>query len=147
MHYLTTNYKLESNPTNGKDYCCIVYERPLEDQNPPDTLVKLIPCPVNCETPVVKEKWSYKNRLSNRTDSYLSKEFLNPNENISGEQETATVISPTNCTKSNSPNKKIGLTIELTYLQLFVKEQLFIIRKQLAENGNIQEPVNLFNWK
>ena len=94
-----------------------------------------------------KKKWSYKNRLSNRTDSYLTKEFLNPNENISGEQETATVISPTNCTKSNSPNKKIGLTIELTYLQLFVKEQLFIIRKQLAENGNIQEPVNLFNRK
>ena len=32
--------------------------------------------------------------LSIRTDSYLDKEYLNPHENISGEQEFATVISP-----------------------------------------------------
>ena len=55
FHCLTTNDKLNNKPINGKDSYFIVYERPLQDQNPIKTSVKLIPCPVNCETLPVKE--------------------------------------------------------------------------------------------
>ena len=73
MHYLSTNEKLKNKPTNGKDSYFIVSERSLQDQNLPDNSVKLIPCPVNCETPPAKEKSPSKNRLSNGTGSYLNK--------------------------------------------------------------------------
>ena len=64
-----------------KDSYFIVYERPLQDQNPPDTSVKLIASPLKCKKPPVKEKSSSKNKIFNGTDLYLNKEYLN----ISGE--------------------------------------------------------------
>ena len=86
---------------NWKDSYFIVYERPLQDQNPPDTSVKLIASPLNCKTPPVKEKSPSKNKIFNGTDSYLNKEYLN----ISGEYEITTAISPRSSTESNSRYK------------------------------------------
>ena len=106
MYYLTINGKIKNKPTNGKESYFIIYERPLQDQNLIDTSVKLIPCPVNCEAPPVKEKSPSKNWFSKKTDSYLKKEHSNPYENISGEHEVTTVISPANSIESNSLQKK-----------------------------------------
>ena len=70
----TNNITIETikeEQTNGKDSYFIVYERLPQYQNPPDTSMKLIPCPVDCEIPLVKEKVSCKNRLSNGTDLHI----------------------------------------------------------------------------
>ena len=122
LHYLTTNDKLINKPTNGKESYFILYERLLQNQHLLDTSAKLIPF----EEQLLPKVW-----LSNGADLYLNEEYLNLYENISGEQEITNVTSSTNNTESikkKYKKKKESLTFELTTSELFVKEQLFMIR-------------------
>ena len=82
MHYLNANDKLQNKPTYWQDSYFTVYEKSLQDENPPDTSVKLMPCPVNCETPPFIEELTSECRFSNGTDSYLKTNYLSPNKNI-----------------------------------------------------------------
>lgn len=122
MHYLTTNDKLINKRTNGKESYFILYERLLQNQHLLDTSAKLMPF----EEQLLPKVW-----LSNGADLYLNEEYLNLYENISGEQEITNVTSSTNNTESikkKYKNKKESLTFELTVSELFVKEQLFMIK-------------------
>ena len=116
IEYLTNNNTLKNKP---KDSYFIVNET---DQNMPDISPEQILCPVNFKTLSVK---------------------LKTPSSVPYEEECAIVTSSTNGTEINKYQEKIkNLTIEVTALQLFIKEQLYIITKQLEEMVNTQEPAN-----
>ena len=57
--------------------------------------------------------------------------------------ECPTVTSLPDCTEIYKYQEKIeNLTVELTALQLFVIEQFYIIKKQLENMTNTQQPAN-----
>ena len=59
------------------------------------------------------------------------------------EEECSTVTSSPDGTEIKKYQEKLkNLTIELTALQLFIKEQFYIIKKQLEDMVNIQQPAN-----
>ena len=119
LEYLTNNNTLKNKPNNGKDSYFIVNET---DQNMPDTSSEQILCPVNFKAPSVK---------------------LKTPSSVPYEEECSTVTSSPDGTEINKHQEKIkNLTIELTALQLFIKEQFYIIKKQLEDMVNTQEPAN-----
>ena len=62
---------------------------------------------------------------------------------IPDEKEYPTATNAQNDTENNYYHHQIeNLTVELTALQLFVKEQLFILKKHVEEITHIQEPLN-----
>ena len=62
---------------------------------------------------------------------------------IPDEKENPSAANAQNDTKNNCYHHQIeNLTVELTALQLFVKEQLFILKKHVEEITHIQEPLN-----
>ena len=64
-------------------------------------------------------------------------------QSIPYEEEFPTVTSlPDDTEIYKYQEKRKNLTIELTALQLFVKEKLYIIKKQLEDITNTQEPAN-----
>ena len=104
LEYLTNNNTLKNRPNNGKDSYFIVNET---NQNMPDTSPEQILCPVNFKTPSVNLK-----TLSS----------------VPYEEEGSTVTTSPDGTVINKYQEKIkDLTIELTALQLFIKEQFYII--------------------
>ena len=116
LEYLTNNNTLKNKP---KDSYFIVNET---DQNMPDISPEQILCPVNFKTPSVKLK------------TPLSVRY---------EEECSTVTRSPDGTEINKYQEKIKkLTIELTALQLFIKEQFYIIKKHLEDMVNTQEPAN-----
>ena len=75
----------------------------------PDISPEQILCPVNFKTPSLKLKTS---------------------SSVPYEEECSTVTSSPDGTEINKYQEKIkNLTIELTALQLFIKEQFYIIKK------------------
>ena len=119
LEYLTNNNTLKNKPNNGKDSYFIVNET---DQNMPDTSSEQILCPVNFKTPPVK---------------------LKTPSSVPYEEECSTVTSSPDGTEINKYQEKIkNLTIELTALQLLIKEQFYIIEKQLEDMANTQESAN-----
>ena len=90
----------------------------MQDLSPEQIL-----CPVNFKTPSVK---------------------LKTPSSVPYKEECSTVTSSTDGTVINKlkKKKKKKKTIELTALQLFIKEQLYIIKKQLEDIVNTQEPAN-----
>ena len=98
-----------------------------------------IPWPVNFKAPSVKLKTSSKNRphryLSHNKDYgqdlgqsvyiYITKRDVRPLQ-----------------ADENKYEKIKNLTIELTTLQLFIKEQFYIIKKQIEDMTNTCEPTN-----
>ena len=120
LEYLTNNNTLKNKPNNGKDSYFIVNET---DQNMPDTSSEQILCPVNFKAPSVK---------------------LKTPSSVPYEEECSTVTSSPDGTEINKHQEKIkNLTIELTALQLFIKEQFYIIKKHLEDMVSTQEPANL----
>ena len=108
----------------------------------PDISPEQIPYSVNFKTPSVKLKTPSKNKLLRN---------LSPNKNyvqdlvesIPYEQECPSVTSLPDGTEIYKYQENITyLTIELTALQLFVKEQFYVIKKQLEDMTNTQEPAN-----
>ena len=100
--------------------------------------------PVNFKTPSVKLKSPSKNKpyrnLSHNKD-YVQ-ELI---KSIPCEEDCSTITSLPNGTEINKYQEKIeNLTTALTALQLYVKEQFSIIRKQLEDVANTDEPTN---WK
>ena len=64
-------------------------------------------------------------------------------QSIPYEEECSTVTSLPDGTEIYKYQEKIkNLTFELTALQLFVKEQFYVIKKQLEDMTNTQEPAN-----
>ena len=62
---------------------------------------------------------------------------------IPNEKEYPTATNAQKDTENNYyHHQKENLTVELTALQLFVKEQLFILKKHVEEITHIQEPLN-----
>ena len=87
-----------------------------------DISLEQILCPVNFKTPSVKLKMP---------------------SSVPYEEECSTVTSSPDGTEINKYQEKIkDLTIELTVLQLFIKEQFYIIKKQLGDMVNSQKPAN-----
>ena len=87
-----------------------------------DTSPEQVLCPVNFKTPSVK---------------------LKTPSSVPYKEECSTVTSSPDGTEINKYQEKIkNLTIELTALQLFIKEQFYIIKKQLEDMVNTQEPAN-----
>ena len=90
-----------------------------------------IPCSVNFKTPSVKLKTPSKNRSHNK---YYVQDLV---QRIPCEEKCSTVTNLPGGTDINKYQEKIeNLTIELTALQLFVKEQFYIIKKQLEDMTN-----------
>ena len=91
----------------------------------------------------MKDKPLSENKLPNGNDSNILKEHLiDSYKDIPGETEDCVLTGPKNATATNKYQEYVeNLTIELTALKLFVKEQLFVIKKQLEEIESIQEPV------
>ena len=119
LEYLTNNNTLKNKPNKGKDSYFIVDET---QKNMPDISPEQNLRPVNLKKPSVKLK------------TPLSVPY---------EKECSTVTSSPDGTEINKYQEKIkNLTIELTALQLFIKEQFYIIKKQLEDMVNTQEPAN-----
>ena len=119
LEYLTNNNTLKNKPNDGKDSYFIVNET---DQNMPDIFPEQILCPVNFKTPSVKLKLP---------------------SSVPYEEKCSTVTSSSDGTEINKYQEKIkNLTIELTALPLFIKEQFYIIKKQLENMVNTQKPAN-----
>ena len=58
-------------------------------------------------------------------------------------RECSIITTSPDSTEINKYQEKIkNLTIELTALQLFIKEQYYIIQKQLEDMANTQESAN-----
>ena len=96
----------KNRPNNGKVSYFIKNET---DQNMSDTSPEQILCPVNFKTPSVK---------------------LKTPSSVPYKEECSTVTSSPDGTEINKYQEKIkNLTIELTALQLFIKEQFYIIKK------------------
>ena len=88
----------------------------------PDISTEQILCPVNFKTPYVKWKTSL---------------------SVPYEEECSIITTSPDSTEINKYQEKIkNLTIELTALQLFIKEQYYIIQKQLEDMANTQESAN-----
>ena len=88
----------------------------------PDTSPEQILCPVDFKSPYVK---------------------LKTPSSVPYEEECSNVTSSPDRTEINKYQEKLkNLTIELTALQLFIKEQFYIIKKQLEDMVNTQEPPN-----
>ena len=105
LEYLTNNNTLKNKPNNGKDSYFIVNET---DQNMPDIFLEQILCPVNFQTLSVK---------------------LKTPSSVTYEEECLTVTSSPDGTEINKYQEKIkNLTIELTTLQRFIKEEFCIIK-------------------
>lgn len=85
---------------------------------------------------------SSENGLHNGNEWYNNEEnLIDSSQHIHDEREITAITSPNNDTKNKSYHeRRKNLTMELTAPQLFVKELLFIIKKQLKEIGNIQKP-------
>ena len=110
---------LKNKPNNGKDSYFIVNET---DQNMPHTSPEQILCPVDFKSSYVK---------------------LKTPSSVPYEEECSNVTSSPDRTEINKYQEKLkNLTIELTALQLFIKEQFYIIKKQLEDMVNTQEPAN-----
>ena len=106
----------------------------------PDISPEQIPCPVNIKTPSVKLKTPSKNR-PHRNLSRNKDHVQDLVQSMPYEEECSTVTSLPDGTEIYKYYNKIeNLTIELTSLQLFVKQQLHIIKKQLEDMTNTQEP-------
>ena len=141
LDYLTTNFKLKNKQTNGKDSYFIVDKA---DQNLLDTSLELTPCPINYETPSVKEISPSVNITPSRADLSINKDTLRDlGRSIPDEKEYPTATNAQNDTENNYYHHQIeNLTVELTALQLFAKEQLFILKMHVEEITHIQEPLN-----
>ena len=132
LDYLTTNFKLKNKQTNGKDSYFIVDKA---DQNLLDTSLELTPCPINYETPSVKEMSPLLNITPSRADPSIDEDTLRDlGRSIPDEKEYPTATNAQNDTENNYYHHQIeNLTVELTALQLFVKEQLHILKKHVEE--------------
>ena len=141
LFYLTTNFKLKNKQTNGKDSYFIADKA---DQNLLGTSLELIPCPINYETPSVKEISPLVNITPSRADPSIDEDTLRDlGRSIPDEKEYPTAANAQNDTENNYYHHQIeNLTVELTALQLFVKEQLYILKKHVEEITHIQEPLN-----
>ena len=91
----------------------------------------------------MKDKPLSENKLPNGNDSNILKEHLiDSYKDIPGETEDCLLTDLKNATATNKYQKFVeNLTIALLALKPFVKEQLFLIEKQLAVIESIQEPV------
>ena len=69
--------KSKANQQQEKSSSFILYERPLQDQNPPETSVKLLKLPVNCETPPVKKNHHLIIGLPTELIDVFKKKYLN----------------------------------------------------------------------
>ena len=141
LFYLTTNFKLKNKQTNGKDSYFIADKA---DQNLLGTSLELIPCPINYETPSVKEISPLVNITPSRADPSIDEDTLRDlGRSIPDGKEFPTAANAQNDTENNYCHHQIeNLTVELTALQLFVKEQLYILKKHVEEITHIQEPLN-----
>ena len=141
LDYLTTNFKLKNKQTNGKDSYFIVDKA---DQNLFDTSLELTPCPINYEIPSVKEISPSVNIIPSRADPSINEDTLRDlGRSIPDEKEYPTATNDQNDTENNYYHHQIeNLTVQLTALQLFVKEQPFILKKHVEEITHIQEPLN-----
>ena len=105
-------------------------------------LTKRTSTSVNFEKPSVKLKMPSKNR-PHRNLSHNKGYVQDLVQSMPYEEKCPTVTGSPDSTEFYKYEEKIeNLTIELTTLQLFVKEQFYIIKKQLADMKNIQEPAN-----
>ena len=119
LEYLTNNNTLKNKPNHGKDSYFTVNKT---DQNMPDIFPEQILCPVNFKTLSVK---------------------LKTPSSVLYEQKCSTVRSSHDLSEINKYQEKIkNLTIELTTLQLFIKVQVYIIKRQLEDMVNTQELTN-----
>ena len=108
LGYLTDNSNIKNKPTNGRDAYCIIDEKSVQVEIPPNPSNELIPGPVSYETPFIKD--------------------------IGNPSSLNTITRPKNEANKNNQHKKIeNLTIELTILKLFVQEEFCIMKKQLEE--------------
>ena len=141
LDYLTPNFKLKNKQTNGKDSYFIADKA---DQNLLDTSLELTPCPINYEIPSVKEISPSVNITLSRADPSINEDTLRDlGRSIPDEKEYPTATNAQNDTENNYYHHQIeNLTVELMALQLFVKEQLFILKKHVEEITHIQEPLN-----
>ena len=135
LDYLTTIFKLKNKQTNGKDSYFIVDKA---DQNVLDTSLELTPCPINYETPSVKEISPSVNITPSRADPSINEDTLRAlGRSIPDEKEYPTATNAQNDTENNYYHHQIeNLTVELTTLQLF------ILKKHVEEITHTREPLN-----
>ena len=100
-----------------------------------------IPCPVNFKTPSVKLKTRSKNR-SHRNLSQNKDYLQDLVQSEPYEEECLTVTSLPDGTEINKYQEKIKNLTITALLQLFIKEQFYIIKKPLEDMTNTQEPAN-----